>query len=82
MIGDIAVIRLQLESITYETYLNPKLRQNDEGMLTIISSVLVTVRYLYNVKRRLNKRYGMKIRSLLYFCWLTGLEMLSLRYRV
>ena len=60
MLGDIAVIRLQLESITYEAYLNPKLRQNNERMLTIISSVLGTVRYLYNVKRRFNKRFGMK----------------------
>ena len=77
MLGDIAVIRLQLESITYETYLNPKLRQNDEGMLTIISSVLVTVRYLYNVKRRLNKRYGMKNSEFTLFLlvdWLRNAE--------
>ena len=77
MLGDIAVIRLQLESITYKEYLNPKLRQKNERMLTIISSVLGTVRYLYNVKRRFNKRFGMKnseFTLLLLVDWLRNAE--------
>ena len=77
MLGDISVKRLQLESITYEEYLNPKLRQNNERMLTIISSVLGTVRYLYNVKRRFNKRFGMKnseFTLLLLVDWLRNAE--------
>ena len=77
MLGDFAVRRLQLESITYEEYLNPKLRQNNERMLTIISSVLGTVRYLYNVKRRFNKRYGMEnseFTLLLLVDWLRNAE--------
>ena len=81
MLGDISVKRLQLESITYEEYLNPKLRQNNERMLTIISSVLSTVRYLYNV-RRFNKRSEMKDSEFTFLLLVDWLKMLNLRYRI
>ena len=81
MLGDFATKCLQLENRAYEDYLDPKLRQNSESMLTIISSVLRTVRYLYNI-HRFNKRSEMKDLEFTFLLLIDWLKMLNLRYRI
>ena len=81
MLGDFAMKRLQLENRIYEDYSNPKQRKYDEGMLTIISSVLRTVRYLYNI-HRFNKRSEMKDLEFTFLLLIDWLKMLNLRYRI
>ena len=81
MLGDFAVKLLQLENRAYEDYLDPKLRQNNESMLTIISSVLRTVRYLYNI-HRFNKRSEMMDLEFTFLLLIDWIRLLDLRYNI
>ena len=66
-LGDFAMKLLQLElDGTYKDYLHPKLRQNNAIILTVILSVLLTVRYFYidtYMKRYLYKIHRFNTRS-------------------
>ena len=79
MLGDVTTKHLHLENRTFEDYLDTKLREYDEYMLTTIPSVLRVDIFLYNIYRY-NKRTEMidlKFTFLLLSDWI---RLQDLRY--
>ena len=79
MFEDVTTRNLHLENRTFEDYLDSKLREYDEYMLTTIPSVLRVDIFLYNMYR-FNKRtemIGLEFSSLLLNDWI---RLQDLRY--